>query len=358
MFFLLAVVFAPVPLALHPAHAATTYDFVPSGLDGAGFQNVVAYSPFLDDQGRRPLLLGADVAGVHRSLDGGRTWTPVNAGLTNPQVASLLFSPTVPGRVWAATGSRLHLSTDFGQTWTARPAAVDFDANGDFRPGGREHPRATGALLVEDGSPYLYAATATQGVKRSSDDGATWTRVALPGRHLRSIALDPANPDVLYAAAYDGGLLVSRNARTDLTFTPVAGTPPVVEELEFVGGVLYVAAGSAGVFSYDGAWHDLGAGLADGALWQSLTGYVDAASGATVLLVGCASPVAGNHTMRSLDGGVTWQSVSAGRASRCTRSCSARPPPGGRPTRATSTPATSAFVTSDIAVDPDDPARS
>jgi hypothetical protein len=343
-----------LPLLGVPAHAAATYAFAPSGLDGAGFQNVVAYSPFLDGDGRRPILLGADVAGVHRSVDGGRTWSPARAGLSDPHVASLLFSRSIPGTVWAATDSALHVSTDFGRSWRELPGRVDFDANGRYRLDNREHPRATGTLLAEDTSgpvSYLYAATATQGVKRSSDGGETWAAVALAGHRLRSIALDPEHPDVLYVGDVTGGLQVSRNARTGFGFSPVPGGPAVSEELAFVGSTLYVAGGAAGVFAYDGTWHDLG--VPTGGIWQSVTGYVDD-GGATVLLVGCAQPVGGNHTLRSTDGGATWTSIASGTAVTVHPEEFGSSTPWGAADKPYLDTDGRNFVASGLAVDPDD----
>lgn len=122
------------PIEGDPVPAAT-YAFGPSGLDGAGFQNVGAFSPFRDVDGNRPLLLGADIAGVHRSFDGGRSWLPSNAGLRTRKVAALLFSASIPGKVYAATDTGIVVSTDFGVHWSVRPAPVDFDANGAFQLG-------------------------------------------------------------------------------------------------------------------------------------------------------------------------------------------------------------------------------
>lgn len=295
--------------------AGAAVAFGSSGLDGAGFQNVLAASPFMDAAGRRPLLAGADVAGVHQSLDGGRTWSPSDRGLGDQHVATLMFSRDTPGKVYAGTDSGMYVSADFGGQWIRRPAPVDFDANGVYElDGATEHPRPTGRLLAQDTSGpsrYIWAATATQGVKRSADDGNTWETVALAGEHLRSIALDPARPDVLYVAAAHGGLFVSTNARGAMTFTRVAGSPDTAEELTFAAGKLYVAAGASGVFLYDGAWHALNAGLPAGAAWESIVGYRTAA-GNTVLYTGCTAVQGGKAVMKSTDGGGSWTTISTG----------------------------------------------
>jgi hypothetical protein len=354
---LVALLMPLVPSAVPPARADTPrYAFAASGLDGAGFQNVVVYSPFRDPDGRRPILAGADVAGVHRSLDGGRTWQPADVGLGDASVADLLFSAATPGKVWAATDSALYLSTDFGGHWARQAGAVNFDGNGRYRAGGFEHPRSTGTLLAESGG-YIYAATSTQGVKRSRDDGATWEAVALAGHHLRSIALDPADPDRLYVGDADAGLQVSANARGGFAFTRVPGGPAIPEDLQFVGDRLYVAGGAAGVFGYDGAWQPLSTGLPTGSRWAAIAGYVDPDTGRDVLYTGCAAPAGGRHTMRSTDGGRTWAPISAGPG------VTVHPEEyGGGPLWWASVKSylaftAGAFVTADIALDPDDPGK-
>lgn len=297
------------------SHAATTaWSFAPSGLNGSGFQNVVAYSPFRDAAGKRPVVMGADIAGIHRSLDGGRTWITSNVGLGNNHVASVMFSDTTAGKVYAATDTGIFVSTNFGQTWSKKAGAVDFDANGVYLlPGYGEHPRPTGNLLAQDNSgttKYLYAATATQGVKRSSDDGTTWERVSMAGVRMRSVALDPANPDRLYVATAGTGMHVSTNARGLMTFARAGAGPDFPEELKFVNGKLYIAANRAGMFTYNGtAWQALNNGIGLTSIWLSINGHRDSA-GRTVLYAGCADPVGGKHLMKSVDGGVSWTPIS------------------------------------------------
>lgn len=296
------------------AEDGPTWTFAPSGLDGAGFQNVIAASPFPDSDGQRPIIVGADVAGVHRSVNGGGAWMPSNRGLDDQHVATLMWSDVEPGKVYAGTDTAIYVSTDFGQSWDRRPARVNFDANGRYRLGDREHPRPTGNLLAQDNSssrPYLWAATATQGVKRSSDDGGSWDAVGLVGEHLRSIALDPNNPDVLYAAVAHGGVFVSRNARGSMRFSRIPGSPDLPEELAFSHGTLFVAANSAGVLAYDGRWHARNDGLPRGARWESILATQDA-NGNSVLYAGCTDVQAGKAVMKSTDDGRSWTSISTG----------------------------------------------
>jgi len=52
--------------------------FKASGAYGFGTANVLAYSPFKDPSGKYPLLMGIDIAGLYRSTDDGKSWSPRN----------------------------------------------------------------------------------------------------------------------------------------------------------------------------------------------------------------------------------------------------------------------------------------
>jgi hypothetical protein len=74
-------------------------------------------------------------------------------------------------------------------------------------------------------------ATFRDGVMRSADDGFTWTPLGLAGLYLRSIALDPGDPDVVYASAWGGHVYKTSTAGTTGTFTKLPSSPTTVEEL-------------------------------------------------------------------------------------------------------------------------------
>jgi hypothetical protein len=323
----LTALLAPVDHAGGAGAASPTaqpLDFSPSGVEGAGFVNVVV----LDPRGNGVALAGGDVSGIHRSADGGRTWVPASDGLSTQselKVAAFAFSPTEPDTVFAAIGARgadggLAASTDNGRTWTFRSRVPQFSAgNNDAAGLPTPHPRSTGNLLAADpAGGFLYAATFDDGVMRSADGGLTWTTLGLAGRYLRSLALDPADPDVLYAATYGDGVYGTGSARSTGAFVALAGSPPIVEELFAGGGAVYAAAGSGGVFrSTDsgGSWTRLGTG-APGPVWVSIDGVEQ--PGGPLLYAGTDEPfdTGTGHVslMRSDDGGATWSSVTSGTA--------------------------------------------
>ena len=286
--------------------------FSQSGLDGGGFVNVVAFDPAVPGV----VLAGGDVSGISRSTDYGRTWASANTGvrdLTDLKVASILFSPT--GEAYAAVGDRgvgggLLVSSDAGKSWSLRSDVPRFSGgNTEGLPLPVPHPRSTGTLLaVDPARGMLYAATFDSGVMRSADDGRTWTTLGLAGRFLRALAVDPANPDVLYVSAFEGGVYRTKAASTTGAFTLLPTSPATVEEMTIVGTDLYAAAGNDGLYrSPDGGttWTR----LASGPDWESIAGY--SACGTTVLYAG-ANGGGSQGLARSTDGGATWTTLADG----------------------------------------------
>ena len=89
------------------------------------------------------LLSGGDVFGIERSTSGGASWQAVNTGLAGRarlELAAFLFSPVVPGRVYAAvgdagTGGGLLESDDSGATWRMLSTVPQF-AGGNAKTAG------------------------------------------------------------------------------------------------------------------------------------------------------------------------------------------------------------------------------
>jgi hypothetical protein len=300
------------------AVAGTTgpFTFTTTGLGGGGFVNVVSADP----SGNGVVLAGGDTSGIWRSANGGSSWLPVDGGLTDLsqfKVASIEFDPASPGTVFAGVGNAgsgggLLESNDDGVTWTLRSEVPQFA--GGNTPGisglPPSHPRSTGHLIAIASDGTIYAATFAQGVLRSVDGGTTWTILGLAGQHLRSIAVDPADPDMVVTAGFEGGIFRTTDASGTGTFTAVPASPARVEELRFVGGALYAAgAGGLAVSVNDGAtWRPLAQPPIAGALWTSIDGHV--ACGATDLVATAMS--GGSATViASADGGADWTSLAS-----------------------------------------------
>jgi hypothetical protein len=100
------------------------------------------------------LFAGIEVGGILISDDDGRTWTPANDGLTDPDMHQILPSQNHDGLVVAACGEGVSRSTDRGAHWEK------------VTPSGN---RTYGNALAEDDDGNIYLGI-------TQDRPRTWTR--------------------------------------------------------------------------------------------------------------------------------------------------------------------------------------
>jgi len=154
---------------------------------------------------------GATGGGVWKTTDAGRTWLPVSDGFFRTgSVGSIAVAPSDPNVVYVGMGEGcirgnvshgdgVWKSTDAGRTW--KHAGLPQSRH---IPRMRIHPRnpdiAWAAVLGE-----IFAPGEERGVYKTTDGGKTWRRVLYRNNRAGAIdlALDPSNPDVLYAALWD-----------------------------------------------------------------------------------------------------------------------------------------------------------
>jgi small ligand-binding sensory domain FIST len=98
-------------------------------------------------------------AGVFKSVDGGRSWRAVNAGLTTTRVDTLALDPQTPATVYSGTGRGVFKSTNGGRSWHAANAGPK--------------SRVLALALDPQNAATLYAGTEA-GVARSTDGGLSW----------------------------------------------------------------------------------------------------------------------------------------------------------------------------------------
>ena len=308
---------------------SSRYVFQPMRTSGGGAISMPALNTSTLPGNRNPgvLVAGGDTEGFHRSEDYGDHWQPANNGIWSDyyrETACTVWSLADPNTLYAGVGNQgsgggFLISTDGGLTWKvnnindANYAHVQFSGNGPgFHPfivgpdTSAIWPRSVGNLIAQDGRGNIYAATYSQGIYGSSDNGVTWLPIALQPvtisgttykYYARSLAIDPNNPDTLYVAMYDfdytgtyGHVWRITSASAGLTGSPgqvVAtqlsgsnGSPNIVEELKVVGNYLYAACG--GYFSptstapqqvnntYYGVYRTNLTGANPGSVWTAL----------------------------------------------------------------------------------------
>ncbi|MBC7834448.1 MAG: hypothetical protein H7Y88_05020 [Phycisphaerales bacterium] len=170
------------------------------------------------DAGR--YFIGAADGGVWRSTDAGATWEPLTDDQPTSAIGALVIDPSNEQVIYAGTGeanfanhSRYGLgllkSTDGGESWQL--LAQDTFAGRCFSRivvDPENTQRLFASVTIAGGFPSLAAAkghphaTASIGVFRSEDGGATWTHLTngVPALSATDLAMEPGNADVVYAA--------------------------------------------------------------------------------------------------------------------------------------------------------------
>ena len=153
-----------------------------AGWGGGGFYHSAVFHPAKDGV----LYMGGDVCGVYKSEDHGRTWRLSNNGLADYGVYSLAVDPTAPDTVYAATEGGLCKSTDGGAHWRLLP---DTGKKALRITGERNRSVRSVAVDPADGQT-VYAASPAGKVYKSADGGETWRAVYEKGA-------EPERPEAL-----------------------------------------------------------------------------------------------------------------------------------------------------------------
>jgi photosystem II stability/assembly factor-like uncharacterized protein len=285
-------------------------------------RDVIVYSLVVDPSAPNTIYAGGRRAGVDgftsgdwgggvfKSTDAGRTWAAQNNGLPEGWVYSLAVDPRVPGRLYAGTHSMgVYKSQDGGASWQSWSDGLvsRYHTNPDNMK--------IRSLAINPNDPdQLLAGTWGGGsVFDSQDGGATWEYTgngAEPAR-VRVVAYNPVDPGLIYAGQREGGVLTKDIGQAGDLWQPFPNQAQggwenfsVVLAIAISptdGRTMFLAVEGAGVLrSTDGGstWS-----LADqGLLATSVTGI--AAEGSDPMHLFASTDGAG--VFQSLDGGLTW----------------------------------------------------
>lgn len=157
--------------------------------------------------------------GVYRSLDGGVSWQLGAAGMDDVRLKDLDIDPTNPALLFATSLSAVYRSVDAGTNWQQ----VAF-------------PQATFDFALDPVNPErMFAATTIGGMYRSLDGGLSWSAVndGLGGVEVFfSVAVAPDGSGKVYAGSMDYGLFESTDyggswrSVSGVALPPVTPPPP------------------------------------------------------------------------------------------------------------------------------------
>jgi photosystem II stability/assembly factor-like uncharacterized protein len=188
---------------------------------------------------------------VYKSNDSGETWAPVSPfGTTG--IASLAIDPRDPNTIYAGTWYLPYKSSDGGQSWKSVKSGMIDDSDVfalDIDPRNPNHiiasacsgiydsknsgeswrkiqgipsqSRRTRAILQHPSIAGLVFAGTTEGFWRSSNGGAdgSWSLTTRRDLEINSIAVHPSNPQTIFIATNNYGVMVSRDAGKSFTQT-------------------------------------------------------------------------------------------------------------------------------------------
>jgi len=153
--------------------------------------------------------VGVASGGVWKTVNDGTTWTPVFDKEGSYSIGWVTLDPNDPAVVWVGAGESnsqrsvsygdgIYRSDDGGKNWTNLGLKKS------------EHigrvvvdPRDSKVVYVAAEGP-LWGPAGDRGLYKSADGGKNWKAVLTISENtgVVDVALDPSNPDIVYAAAY------------------------------------------------------------------------------------------------------------------------------------------------------------
>lgn len=148
--------------------------------------------------------------GIWKTTNNGVSFEPLFDDQPTMIIGDLALDPQDPDVIWVGSGENnssrssyggygVFRSSDGGLTWEHRGLG-DSDRIGRILVDPRDSERVYVAVLGK-----LYTEGGGRGIYRTTDGGASWQQVleGSPRKGFTDLVMDPSNPDVLYAAAWE-----------------------------------------------------------------------------------------------------------------------------------------------------------
>ena len=136
---------------------------------------------------------------AYKTIDGGKNWRLIKRGMIDDSdVFAIDINPQNPDHVVASACSGIYQSFNKGEKWKKIQGIPS-------------RSRRTRAILQNPYRPGAVYAGTTEGFWMSSNGGKTWALRTSRRLEVNAIALHPSNPDTIYIATNNYGVMVSRN---------------------------------------------------------------------------------------------------------------------------------------------------
>ena len=151
------------------------------------------------------------LGGLFKTTNGGETWSSIFNNEPVSSINAIVVAPSNPSTLYAGTGEAnlrndvafgdgMWRSDDAGKTWKH----IGLDATAAIAAVVVDPANAQRVFVAALGDPYKPGAD--RGIYRTTDGGATWQKVLYtdPDTGASSVAIDPANPNVVFAGMWQG----------------------------------------------------------------------------------------------------------------------------------------------------------
>ncbi|MGH7483658.1 MAG: WD40/YVTN/BNR-like repeat-containing protein [Longimicrobiales bacterium] len=162
-----------------------------------------------DTIGHKVMYAGFATGGVWKTTNGGVTWRPIFDEQGFGSIADVVVAPSDPRVVWVGTGERnslrsqgwgdgVYRSTDAGASWSH----VGLEETREIGRIAVDPRDADVAYVAALG--HLWGANEERGLYKTTDGGETWETVLFVDdtTGFIDVKLHPSNPDIVYAASW------------------------------------------------------------------------------------------------------------------------------------------------------------
>ncbi len=155
------------------------------------------------------MYVAAASGGVWKTVNNGVSWSPVFDDQPVASIGDAAVAPSDPNVVWVGTGEAnarnsvsrgdgVYKSTDGGKTWKNMGLRDSWHIARIV-----VHPRDPNIVFVA-ALGHVFGPNKERGLYKTTDGGKTWKKVLFINDETGFIdlAMDPGDPDTLYAAAF------------------------------------------------------------------------------------------------------------------------------------------------------------
>src|ERR1700730_15044409 len=163
----------------------------------------------VNPKNKNEYYVGVASGGVWKTVNDGTTWTPVFDGEVSYSIGWVVLDPNDPSVMWVGSGQSnsqrsvsygdgIYRSEDGGKSW--QNLGLKKSEHIGRRVIG---PRDSKVVYVGAEGP-LWGPGGDRGLYKSADGGKSWKAVLTISENtgVADVAIDPSNPDVVYATAY------------------------------------------------------------------------------------------------------------------------------------------------------------